>query len=78
MPKYWQLSPHGDAFREERPLCVPKGAKPVYVIPAADWERLVAYCNTWMTAHHCEGHCAECDEDDAVRAIIEKVRANNG
>lgn len=41
MTKYWQGSILGDVFREDRPLCVPHGARPVIVVDLADWERLV-------------------------------------
>ena len=47
------------------------------VIPAAEWEQIVAYCTAWMAAHHCEGRCADCDEDDNIRAIIASVKEAN-
>lgn len=73
MPKY-VMTPGQCVYLDNAML---KGDKRVVVVPQEDWRALVRYCELWMTAHHCEGHCAECDEDDSVRKAIARVEELN-
>ena len=55
----------------------PYGYTPVIVLPEADWREMVRYCKQWEVAHRCEGNCQECDEDAAIKAIIQRTEAEN-
>lgn len=74
MPKYWRDPDDGVVLQNAHD--VEPDENDVYVIPAADWERMVELWER-LTGTQVLDDCV-LNDAEAIEEIIKKVRANNG
>lgn len=56
----------------------PYGYTPVIVLPEAEWRELVRLMTELFQACNCcDTNCKECQEDAALKAIIQRTEAEN-